>query len=394
MEKISIIGIDGGASKVSAWEIVFNTESKTFGLGKHHAEFKYSSVPGYIDGFEPVNVASQLAEREHDNIVPSKDEQQQEAVYVEACAQAIEQIGAQIGSENLLIGIGMPGLKTSDQRGIAVVANGPRMLHYSTLLEERLRAAQIKLASPIAHLGSDADYCGLGENYAGNGAFKPLTNAYYLGGGTGVADALKLNNKLVALDQTKTWLAKTWEMQYRDGRSLERFCSASGLQSVYAGLSNITIEELNSNGTYPPQIADLAGAGNVAAIQTYEIVSDALALLLYERITSLYAGWAGLLGFMNPNRPAPQKDHPYLGQFFDQIIIGQRLGDLMETKSGKTFLLRPLLSKLQKHITESSHLDNPARDHYADVTRLIRTSVLREAPALGAGVDAFLAWQE
>jgi len=367
MEQITIIGIDGGATKVSAREVVFNTDKKAFCLGSNHAEFKYSEIPGFINGFAPIPVMTQLQERESGSIKPTDDERQQETVYVEACAQAIEEIYKSCKESRLLIGIGMPGLKTDDQRGIAVVANGPRMLNYSTLLEERLKMAHVRLQAPVAHLGSDADYCGLGENYAENGAFKPLTNAYYLGGGTGVADALKLRGKLRPLDQTKSWLAKTWEMQYKDGRSLERFCSASGIQSIYADLSHGTVDALNQAAIYPPQIAEKAAQGDANALKTYDIVSDALALLLYERITSLYSGWSGLLDFMNGNRPAPQKDHPFKGELFQKIIIGQRLGDLMETEDGAKFLRKPLQEKLQKHITEDVHLDAPAKEHYADM---------------------------
>ena len=394
MEQITIIGIDGGATKVSAWEVIFDTKKKAFCLGENHAEFKYSDIPGFISGFSPIPVLKQIQERDAGSINPTDDERQQEAVYVEACARTIEKIYKSTGEGSLLIGIGMPGLKTEDQRGIAVVANGPRMLNYSTLLEDRLKMAGIPLQAPIAHLGSDADYCGLGENYAEDGSFRPFSNAYYLGGGTGVADALKLKGKLLPLDQTKSWLAKTWEMQYADGRSLERFCSASGIQSIYADLSQSSVEALNQSAIYPPQIADRAVQGDEAAVKTYEIVSDALALLLYERITSLYNGWAGLLSFMNGNRPALQKDHPFRGELFQKLIIGQRLGDLMETDSGITCLRRPLREKLQKYITDENYLDARAKEHYSPIGDLLKTSVLREAPALGAGVDAFLAFQE
>ena len=154
--------------------------------------------------------------------------------------------------KNAIVGIGMPGLKTKNKRGIIALINGPRMPDYSQFIESRLLEANMSLVSPIAHLGSDADYCGLGEEYAENGLFKDVKNAYYLGGGTGVADAMKLNGKLVPFDNTKAWIAKTWEMKCDKNISLEKYASSSGIQSIFSMYSNIPVEELNKNEIYPP----------------------------------------------------------------------------------------------------------------------------------------------
>jgi len=394
MENILIIGIDGGATKVSAWEVLYDKASDIFHLGQANAQRSYRDIPGHIPDFTPVPVAEQLNQRDRNNITPSTDEQQQETVYVEACALVIEKIAQQTGKKVILAGLGMPGLKTEDKRGIAVVANGPRMLRYSALLEERLTLSDIQFAAPIHHLGSDADYCGIGENFSAEGRFRDVQNAYYLGGGTGVADALKLNGALVPFDQTKDWIAKSWEMKSTDGRSLERFASAGGIQSIYADLSGRTVEELNAEGLYPLQMAERIAEGDASAKQTFELVVEQLAQLLFERITTLYAGWQENFEFMNPNRPALSSEHPFRGGLFQRIILGQRLGDLADSAHGKTYLFTPLRERVQQLIAKSVCLDDKAKAHYEHLETILVTSLLREAPALGAGIDAYYHYEE
>ena len=384
-----LIGVDGGASKVSAWEVIPKSHGSAFTLGNAGANRSYADIPGFITDFKPVPISTQLKDQSSGETLPTDNEIQQEAVYVEAASLVIEDIVKQTGVTKVLVGLGMPGLKTSNKRGIAVVANGPRMLHYSDLLENRLKLSGIEFISPIYHLGSDADYCGIGENFASNGAFVNTENAYYLGGGTGVADALKLNGALLPFDLTKEWLAKSWEMKSPDGRSLERFASAGGIQSIYADFSGIDLETLNATSIYPIQISEMATQNNTDAIKTFELVVEQLSHLLYERITTLYSGWQSTFEFVNPNRPQLKLDHPYRKLLFEKIVIGQRLGELMLTGHGKQNLLKPMLQSLQNLINESSALDDSAKLHYADLGSLLKISQLREAPVLGAGVDAY-----
>ena len=138
-----LIGVDGGATKVSAWQIEYNGQKDIFSMGKLNAQKSYLDIPGHIADFKPIDVPTQIAERDQGIINSTDSELQQQAVYVEACAQVIEEIAKQSGKSKVLVGIGMPGLKTEDKRGIAVVANGPRMLEYSDLLEERLKFSPI-----------------------------------------------------------------------------------------------------------------------------------------------------------------------------------------------------------------------------------------------------------
>ncbi len=394
MEKLLIIGIDGGATKVSAWETIFDDREKCFSLGLLNSQKAYSEIPGYIENFKPVDVQTQLNERNDTPIPVSSDEIQQETVYVEACASVIEKIVLEKGVNLVLIGLGMPGLKTDDKRGIAVVANGPRMIHYSELLEQRLKSVNIELISPIHHLGSDADYCGIGENYSASGAFRDCDNVYYLGGGTGVADALKLDGKLIPLDNTKEWFAKTWELKSSEGNSIERYCSAGGIQGIYARLAGKEVSDLNKAAIYPPQIGQLAIEGDEFAQLTFKALVEKMSLLLYSRITTLYCGWQNDFEFINSNRPTLSNEHDYLGRYFERIVIGQRLGDLFITEKISMVFKTPLLERLKSLVVTGEHLDSAAKEYYNNIEKILVVSKLREAPALGAGIDAFLSWQD
>ncbi|NOZ75399.1 MAG: ROK family protein, partial [FCB group bacterium] len=321
----------------------------------------------------------------------TKSEQAQEMAFLEASVKAIQACIPATDDRPILIGMGLPGLKTPDQRGIAAMANGPRMPEFASRLEAMVQDQGIRLARPIHRLGSDADYCGIGEEYAVDGNFSAVRNAYYLGGGTGAADALKLNGKLVPLDHTKTWLAKTWELKSDEGLSLERFASAGGIQAVYAQISGRNVNDVIAEKIYPDVILDRAVQHEPAATETMNLVARRLADLLAERIVTTYRGWTNQFSFINPRRAALISDHPYLGVLFDRIVIGQRLADLLRRSRSTSFLWKPLLDRLSQHCSE---LDSVARNHYVQNARFredrLVLSNLRSAPVLGAGVDAWL----
>ena len=388
-----LLGLDGGATKVSGYQVSVNDSDLTFDLSANHAEKAYSEIPGYLPDFKAVDISTQLKQRDDHSMQLTGSEKQQGAVYVESTAIVVEELVQQSANNRVLVGLGMPGLKTPDKRGIEVVANGPRILNYASLLEKRLELANIELIAPINQIGSDADYCGIGENYAKEGLFRDVENAYYLGGGTGVADALKLKGKLVFFDQIKPWMAKSWEMKTEDGHSLERFASAGGIQNLYAEIAGKDVTDLNRQKIYPLQIAAMAAEGDEAARKTFDMVVKNLSLLLFERISTIYASWQGLFSFVNPNRPALSTKHDYLGTLLDRIIIGQRLGELMDSEAGRTILRKPLIEQLSRLIASAGALDTTAKQHYENPENIIVTSKLRAAPALGAGIDAYLDYQ-
>ncbi len=391
----TLIGIDGGATKVSGWIVNYLSEEKSYRLSEHHAELPYASIEGHVTDFTPVEIQKQLPQREGGKIDITDEESVQGQTYIEATARVVQELYTLGGEKPLLIGIGMPGLKTTDQRGINAIANGPRMPEYCTSLEKKLTASGLNLLTPVARLGSDADYCGVGEFYAAEGSFRNINNAYYLGGGTGAADALLLKGKLVPFDQIKSWMAKTWEMKNDLDLSFERYASASGLQFIYARHSGKSVDSLNKSKIYPPQIALMVEEGNDAAIKTYQEVAAYLAMLIFERISTLFCGSIGLIKFINPRKDSLEAVHLYRGEIFERIIIGQRLGDLMASPTGQKVLTEPFLKELSTIINNADCIPEQAKSEYLkegtfDKAKLV-FSKLREAPALGAGIDAHLA---
>ena len=390
-----LIGIDGGATKVSGWVIIYPEKTQLFKLSDINLQKKYSDYPDHNPGYIPVDIKTQLDEMNKE-IHLTNEEKKQGEVYMKTAADVIIGLLKKFPGKNALIGIGMPGLKTADKRGISAIANGPRMPGFSEYIELRIREENLTLGSPIAHLGSDADYCGLGEEYSADGLFKDVQNAYYLGGGTGVADALKLKGNLIPFDQTKSWIAKAWEMQCEKGVSFERYASAAGIQFIYSRYSNIPVEELNDNHIYPPQILEKALLNDKAAVDTINDVSIYIATLIYERITTIYSGWFGLFSFVNPARELTEKDHKYRGVLLDRIIIGQRLGDLLDDSKQTPLLWRQIIERLselfnkniEKRLKKKYLLNEIFREDFITISKL------REAPAIGAGVDAWLTYNK
>lgn len=386
-----LIGIDGGATKISAWEVLFDKKENTFSLGNQNIIKEYRHYDEYIQAFKPVELSVQLGEMTGD-IELTQDELVQGEVYIRACADVITEFAFKNKDKKILAGIGMPGLKTTDKRGIVALANGPRMPHFAERVEQKLEERGVRLFSKIAVLGSDADYCGIGEEYSDIGQFRDCKNAYYLGGGTGVADAIKLNGKLYPFDEIKDWIPKTWEMKSSSGLSLERYTSASGIQFLYSQKCGKSVEELNNRSIFPPQIFKIAIDGDKNAIDTLQEVSFNIARLLFERMTTLYFGWQNHFEFINPNKANPNTEHEFKGSLFDKLIIGQRLGDLMQMSKGTGILFDTVISHLTEFVLKSTNSE--FIDHYIVENKfdesLIHFSALREAPAIGAGIDAYI----
>ena len=389
----TIIGIDGGASKVSAHIVEVSEEGKSFTLGKNYVVKEYHNYPDFQYNFTPVSLPTQLKQIQNRKIILTPAEIKQSKAYYSAFIDSILEITSHAKSENILIGIGMPGIKTTNKHGIAAMANGPRMPNFTTEIEQRIDTASITLATPITKLGSDADYCGIGEEYSQNGAFRNIENAYYLGGGTGTADALKLHGELVSLDDCKSWIAKTWEMCDENGTSMEIYCSANGIQSVYSKLKGISQSALSENKIYLEQILELAVKDDKVAIATWQTVSKRLADLLFERITTIYRGWQNNFSFIDQNRTPLDSNHTFKKTLLDRIVVGQRLGFLFKSPLAQKYLIEPLIYILSELISKSNSLDEHAKSYYLKDgkfdNKIIIASQLREAPALGAGIEAF-----
>ncbi len=386
VDEALLIGIDGGATEAKSHQVLVTGEGDgaAFTLGEISASQRYERV----EGFKPVPVADQIAERSAGTVNVSERERAQGEKYTDAAAKTVTAIAERAGAKRVLVGMGMPGLKTPDGRGIDAINNGARTPDFLDRLEVKIRDAGIVLASPISRLGSDADHCGLGEEHAAEGAFRSVDNAYYVGCGTGIADALKLSGALVRFDETKDWLQKSWQIASWLGPTFEKTMSASAMMSLYASLRKTTPEDLVAGERFPQ---DDAVSGDLIAQCVMTVVAATLAEVIFERFHTVHSGREEL-----PQRGerylALRRDHPFRGTLLERVVIGQRFGAMWaDHRYGDVFRAR-CEAMLVRH-TENSGV--PAlRDHIAPGGRLreglIVASRLREAPAIGAAIDA---WQ-
>jgi len=377
VSECTLIGVDGGATEVKAHHVTCDDLRRptSFALGRAAASRVYPAR----NGFAPMPVAEQLQQRAAPAL--SAEEAAVGATWVASAADAIAAAAGQVSGRRLLVGVGMPGLKTEDGRGIAVINNGPRIPDYLERLERQLAERGMELVAPVARLGSDADYCGIGEAWAADGLFRGVQHAYYVGGGTGVADALKLRGALVTFDAVRDWMRKAWQLQSEHGATFEALVSAKGMNAGYA--ARVGIEP----GARFPEVDALAGIK--AAAEWLGIVADALAELIVERIDTIHNGRRTL-----PHRGADYAglaaDHPYRGILLDRVIIGQRIGMLYADERYRVLFadridaafVRRLRALNDAELTGRLLADGKVRPGF------LRASMLRAAPALGAAVAA------
>ncbi len=384
---VLLIGVDGGATEVKAHAVACTDFDRLTGLALR-PETASRVYPRRPD-FAPRPVPEQLAERDAGPLRLPAAEQEQGALWIAAAVEAVAEVARAAGARRVLVGVGMPGLKTPDGRGINVINNGPRIPDYLAQLERGLAAAGLELASPIAALGSDADYCGLGEEYAADGLFRDVSSAYYLGGGTGIADALKLKGALVPLDQTKAWLLKAWQIPSALGATFEKLVSAAALNRVWAGLCGPADDAAAARRF--PEVA--ARNGHPAAATWLDTAALVLAELIHERLATIYGGRAAA-----PHRGEAYAklavDHPYRGLVLERVIIGQRIGLLYADPQYHALFA----ARLDRHLA-ALLADGPdpalARAYLGENEELrpglVVASRLRAAPALGAAVAALRA---
>jgi predicted NBD/HSP70 family sugar kinase len=327
-----------------------------------------------------------LAQRDAGAIDISSTERLQGVMWVHAACDAVAEVVRSArgkGNAKVLIGLGMPGLKTPNRRGIAVINNGPRIPDYLEQFETRLAELKIDLLAPVFGMGSDADFCGLGEEHAADGMFRDVDNAYYVGCGTGIADALKLHGKLVTFDDARDWIQKAWQIPSALGPTFEKLISAKAMNDCYDRmLGNDALGEERY-----PEID--AAAGHPIAITLLDMTALVLAELTFERIETIYNGRAEQ-AHRGAAYLALEENHPYRETWLDRVVVGQRLGMICRNNQYRSYFRDRLKAHLAARIHESG--DTEMRRHYlvgnALKSGFVRASRLRAAPAMGAGIAA------
>ena len=336
---MKVLAIDAGATKVSG-AIVNKINKNTFNLDEAPIEIQYSDHPNFNSNFKAPNLKYQ-----YQNLKISELEIQQGKVYKDCIIDLIKHFSSKA---SLKIGIASAGIKDMKNRGIIIMANGPRMPKYLNYIESKINQS-------IYRLESDANMCVWGEEYAQDGSLRNINNAYYLGGGTGTADGLKLKNKLIQFDHISSWIAKTIELKTSNGESLEKYTSMSGI--------NILINRLTSH--------DIG-----------RIISQ----LLFERILTIYSGWNNQYQIDR----SIISTHPYINILLDQIVIGQKLSTFLQSKIGND-VYDSIVSGL---IDQCSKANPKIKAHFIKkgtfISKRILLSNLREAPIIGMGAKVWM----
>lgn len=403
-----LIGVDGGASKVRACSVRRRrNDSSRFFLGDEQAVRIYPSVPGFF----PVSAVVQAAQRQAGTIQLTESEQAQGAAYAQATADAVAEVAADArippgtripaggatgglptsvfarnvspSQQPVLVGVCMPGLKSADGRGIEQMNNGPRITDYLDQLEVGLRERGIALVAPLARLSSDADCCGLGEQFGEGGLFADVENAYYVGGGSGLADALKLAGRVIPFDDVGAWLLKSWQMRTPSGHTFEERISLRAMNVRWAKLRAREVED-------PEQrVERQAAAGNVRAATVLGDAATALAELIFERIATIYRGRTTVTG-RGEVYTTQIPNHAFCGTLLDRVVIGQRLGSLFGDHRLTAHFRRPVEHALRELLVRCN--DAALQHRYLSdagvVSDLLLPSTLIEAPVIGALVAA------
>ena len=382
-----IIGIDVGGSKVSAG-IIESKDISTFTI-KSLSQQYYNERSEFNSDFSPVAMDIQLNEYNTEEYNVTNDEVLQGKAIIESFHNSIINLNI---DKPILMGIGMVGLKTKDLRGIGAIANGPRIPNFCIQLEDALHKSNIHLHKPIQYIGSDADNCGIGEEYGKDGLFKDIQNGYYIGGGTGTADALKLKNELIPFDSISSWIAKSWEILNENNISMEQYTSLKGIQSIYSNYSEIPINELCNESIYANEIFSRALKNEQAALLTCADITKYMSTLIVERVETIFSGWQNKFGLLNPKHSLLINNHPYKNNLLERIIIGQGLGKLFHLSKNTPLLWDPLHNNIYDMIQKSRVLPSEAKKFLFENGTLkkgfIMTSNLDNSALLGAGVTA------
>jgi hypothetical protein len=195
------------------------------------------------------------------------------------------------------------------------------------------------LVVPIAPLASDGTACGHGEEGSVGGAFRDVANAYYVGGGTGLAECFKIDGRVTAIDDLAGRVEKAWAIKSMMQRTYEDHICVRGINARWV--------ELGGDAKTRPETA---WPREIAAFQAFSECVTMLDELLRLRMKSL----------ANAGLPA-----------LERIVVGQRLGLLLSS---------PQLESLRTSAVGACPIE-------------MRISTLRAAPAIGAAALAIEGWR-
>jgi len=365
-EEPILLGVDGGATGIRCYEVrTTQTDGRSaYALGTAQAEMHYTR----LEGFVPVAPDVQRRQLDEARYQIEALEARQANAWIDTAASVIANVAEQCDVKRVRIGIGMPGIKSVDERGIVMINNGPRMPDFLDALSQRLHERGVELAQPIRRIGDDGAYCGVGEANAEGGLFRDIQNGYYIGGGTGLAECLLIDGAVVPMSGRDCMIPRAWELLSPLGVTYEKLISAASMNAVYQGLANVAD---GAPQRFPEQDA---------------LHGDPVARSWMHMTATL---WAHLIAarLVHFSREAPTTVR------FDRVVIGQRAGQLLSDVQYRSLFADPIIANLVHILKQQAdrHSMTPLLD-YVDGDRLcdgfLVASQLRAAPAIGAAVDA------
>jgi len=272
---IAMIGVDCGATKILAQSAIYNPESGLVSPGDFHREIKYADDSSWNINFDSVQLDIQKQEATEGTINLSDSEIMQGNVIV----KMIDSVLSQCKKDFNHIGICFPGIK--NDQGVVVMANGPRIPNlYSRV--------------GIETAYHDSDCCVIGEWKSTIGQLTDCKNAIYIGGGTGIADGIILNNELIHFNE-RSDIKRSWELIMENGQSVESLLSPKGM-----------INEWNLSHVEKISTLSVLNEKNDSTI-IFKKATEAFSYLIQDRVS-----------FFQANNSEVEK-----------IVIGQRLGIFM-----------------------------------------------------------------
>ena len=265
-----VVGIDCGATKVMVQTASFDRELNRVIPGNTNVEYSYSDHSNWNENFLPINLDIQRSEYSYGSVSLTEAEINQGNVIIETIQKAISYTNTDSA------GLCFPGIK--DDKGVVIMANGPRIPDL------------VKRIEGIESLFNDSDCCVLGEWRSTVGKIQDCKNAIYIGGGTGIADGIILDGKLIDFNRTEK-VKRSWELQLADG-SVESQLSPAGMIK-----QNNKLYDSNIN-----SLVELSESDGCTVI--FEKAIEAFSFLIQDRIDFFYKH----------------------NSIIEKIVIGQRLG--------------------------------------------------------------------
>ncbi len=337
------VGLDGGATHLRCVEVVRGPAGL---LECGPARATRALAGAFVCA--PIPLVLQMREFELGSISIADEEHGAGASYVRSAAEVIAEAARAGGATRLAVGLCLPGLKTSDRRGIAVLRNGPRMPEFLADLEHSLAVLDLDVARPLPPLMSDGVAAASGERRASAGALRDVEDALYIGGGTGLSEALLLGGQILDLDDLDGLLPKAWALEFEGGTAFEDVLSMGGWNRTWTRATEQRPEPTDAG--FPEQAAL---RGDPRAIALLARAGRALGRLCAERVQVL---------------------RECRGVVPERCVVGQRLGGL---------LARADLAPLLREPAERALLEHGLPPGFLHVSRL------DEAPAIGAAAPTF-----